>query len=146
MHQLPLVSTSPSRFIFFSVLLQVWGTFLFAFFQFSPVVSQNSRVHELVGSLYYYDYYCYSFSSFSHLRQPMISHRGLSDSKSPRVSGIILNIQADFNVAVVWMFSTCPLIFNSSNSWTNPLETYQGHQLQFVLPSLLCPTVFFIIP
>ena len=45
----------------------------------------------------------------------MVSHRSLSDSKSPQVSRILLNILTDLNNDVVWMISTRPLISKSSS-------------------------------
>ena len=51
----------------------------------------------------------------------MISHRSLRDSTSPKVYSTLLSILANFNNAVVWMFSTCPLISMSSNPFINPL-------------------------
>ena len=51
----------------------------------------------------------------------MVSQWSLSDSKSPRVSSSFLSILADLNKAVVWIFSTRPLISKSSN----PLITVQ---------------------
>ena len=55
----------------------------------------------------------YSSSSFSHQR--------LSDNKCPQVSRTLLSILADLNNAVVWIFSTRPLISKSSCMCTNPL-------------------------
>ena len=55
----------------------------------------------------------------------MVSHWSLRDSKSPQVSRTLLSILADFNNAVVWMVSTCPLISKSSNPFINPLVTVQ---------------------
>ena len=51
----------------------------------------------------------------------MISHRSLSDSKSPQVFWTLVSILANLNNAVVWMVSICPLIFKSSNARTDPL-------------------------
>ena len=51
----------------------------------------------------------------------MIFHWSLSDSKSPQISGILFSILADFNYAVVWMVSTCPLISKTFHPCTNPL-------------------------
>ena len=42
-------------------------------------------------------------------------------SKSPLFSRTLLTILADINNAVVWMVSTCPLIFKSSSPFTNLL-------------------------
>ena len=50
----------------------------------------------------------YSFPSFSHLRLLMVSHRSLSESKSPQVSRTLLCILAVLNNAVVWMVYTRP--------------------------------------
>ena len=52
----------------------------------------------------------------------MASHRSLSDSKSPQVSRTLLSILADLNHAVVWMVSTCSLIFMPYFPFTNPLK------------------------
>ena len=53
----------------------------------------------------------------------MISHRSLSDSKSPQVSRTLLCILADRNNAVVWRVFTQPLISKSSCLCTNFLRT-----------------------
>ena len=53
----------------------------------------------------------------------MVSHCSLRDRKSPQVSRTLLSILADLNNAVVWVFSTRPLIFKSSSLCTNPLVT-----------------------
>ena len=56
------------------------------------------------------------------VRQLMVSHWSLSDSKSLQVSRTLLSILADLNNAVVLMVSTCPLISKSSSPFNNPLE------------------------
>ena len=53
----------------------------------------------------------------------MFSHWSLSDSKSSQVSCTLLSILADLNNAVVWMFSTCPVISKCSSPCTSPLLT-----------------------
>ena len=53
----------------------------------------------------------------------MVSHRSLSDNKSPQVSRSLLSILADLNNVVVGTVYTCPLIFQSSSSVMNPLVT-----------------------
>ena len=58
----------------------------------------------------------------SHLPQLMFFYWSLSDSKSPQISKILLNIITDLN-DVVWMVSIRPLISESSSSCTNPLVT-----------------------
>ena len=61
--------------------------------------------HFLVLPNYYYYSPCELFySSF---------HWSLSNSKSPQVSRTLLSIQADLNLAVIWIVSYLPLIFNS---------------------------------
>ena len=51
----------------------------------------------------------------------MVFNWSLSDSKSPQVSRIHLNIQADLNNAVVWMVSTRPVISKTSSPGIRPL-------------------------
>ena len=53
----------------------------------------------------------------------MVFHRSLSDSKSPQVSRTLLSIPTVFNNAVIWMFSTLPLISKSSSPFNNPSVT-----------------------
>ena len=53
----------------------------------------------------------------------MVFHWSLSDSKSPRVSRILLSILVVFNNAVVWMVSSRPPISKSSRPFNNPLVT-----------------------
>ena len=71
---------------------------------------------------YYYYYYLF-FSSFSHQCLPIVSHRSLSDSKSPQFSRTLLSILADLNNVVVWMVATRPLISKSTSPCTSPLVT-----------------------
>ena len=51
----------------------------------------------------------------------MVFHRSLTNSNSPQISWILLSILADLDNAVVWMVSTCSLIFKFSPLFTNPL-------------------------
>ena len=53
----------------------------------------------------------------------MVSHWSLSDSNSAQVSRTLLSVLADLNNAVVWMFSTRPLISKSSSPCINLLVT-----------------------
>ena len=53
----------------------------------------------------------------------MVSHLSLSDSKSPHVFRILLNILADLNKAIFWMIATCPLISKYSSPFINPFVT-----------------------
>ena len=64
----------------------------------------------------------YSFESFSHQRYLMVFLRSLSDNKSPQVSRTLPSILVNFNNAVVWMVSTCSLIYKYSSPFTNPSE------------------------
>ena len=59
------------------------------------------------------------FDGFSHQRYPMVSQWSLSDRKSAQVFWTHLSILANLNKAVVWMFSTRPLICKSSGLCTN---------------------------
>ena len=53
----------------------------------------------------------------------MVFRWSLSDGKSPQVSRTILSILDDLNNAVVWMVSTCAVIFKSSSPCANSLVT-----------------------
>ena len=53
----------------------------------------------------------------------MVFHWGLSDSKSPQVSGTRLSILAVLGNAVVWIVSTHPPTSKSSRPFNNPLIT-----------------------
>ena len=53
----------------------------------------------------------------------MVSHWSLNYSKSPQVSRTFLGILAVLNYAIVWMFSTRPLISKFSSFCNNPLLT-----------------------
>ena len=53
----------------------------------------------------------------------MVSHRSLSDSKSPQVSRTFLSVLANLSNAGVWMVSTRPFISNSFRPCINPLMT-----------------------
>ena len=48
----------------------------------------------------------------------MVFHRSLNDSKSPKVSKILLSILTDLKNAVVWMVSTDSLISKSFSPFT----------------------------
>ena len=93
------------------------------------MVRPNSKVHYSVSSLSLVNYhsvwyyYCYSFSSFSPQRYPMISHWVMSDSKSPQVFRTLLSILADLNKPVIWMVSIRPFISKSTSPSSNPLVT-----------------------
>ena len=63
---------------------------------------------------------------------------GLSDSKSPQVSWILLGILADLNEIVVWMISSSPLIWSLPFPLPSFWELFQIHQLQLVSPFHSC--------
>ena len=65
--------------------------------------------------------YYFNLFRFSHQHQLMVFQWSLSDSKSLQVSRTLFSILIDLNNAVLWMFSTRVLIFNSSSPVTNPL-------------------------
>ena len=60
--------------------------------------------------LIYFRFFVFSFKSFSHQRQLMVSHWSLSDSKSPQIPRTVFNVLANLNNAVVWMVSTRSVI------------------------------------
>ena len=53
----------------------------------------------------------------------MVSHWSLNENKSSKVSRTLLSILADLNNAVVWMFSTRPVISKFPSPRTNLLVT-----------------------
>ena len=53
----------------------------------------------------------------------MVSHRILSDNKSPQASRTLLSILADLNNALFWFISIRPVISKSSSPCSNPLVT-----------------------
>ena len=59
----------------------------------------------------------------------MVFYWSLSDSKSPQVSRTLLSILAVLNNAVIWMVSTRPPIFMSSNPFSNPLVTFPNRPI-----------------
>ena len=63
-------------------------------------------------------YYILLQESFSQ-RLLINFHWSLSDSKSSRISRILLSIPANLNSGVVWMVSTLPVIFKSSTHFNN---------------------------
>ena len=69
-------------------------------------------------------------------------HWSLSDSKSPQVSRTRPTILANLNNGVVWMVSTCPLIFKFPRPLTGPLGTVPNPQLQMVSPLPSCSIYF----
>ena len=70
----------------------------------------------------------------------MVSHKSLSDSKSPQVYRT-LSILTDLNNAIVWMISTYHLISNSSSLFTNYMGTVPRAPL--VVPPLPSCSIFF---
>ena len=79
------------------------------------------------------------YSSFSHLFQYDFS---LSDSKFPHIFRTLLSILADLKRAMIWIISILPLISSSSSFFSNPLETFQGHQPQLLWRPPSRSTVF----
>ena len=73
---------------------------------------------------YYYYYYFTLFESFSLTRELMVSDLSLSDSRSSPVSRTRLNFLADLYNAVVWIVSTCAVIFKSSSPFTKSLGNF----------------------
>ena len=76
-----------------------------------------------LNSSNFYNYYLFSFESFSHQHLLIVCHWSLSQSTSPQVSITLLSILANLNNAVVWMVSTLPVISKSSSLCTIPLVT-----------------------
>ena len=76
----------------------------------------------------------------------MVSHRSLSDNKSPQVSRTLLSFLADLNNAVVWMVSTRPLISKSSNPCTNLLVSVlkPPTKISFIVTFMFHSTAFLI--
>ena len=73
----------------------------------------------------------------------MVFHWSLSDSKSPHVYRIFLNILANLKYAVVRIASIHRLIFKSSSPRTSPLVTVPSVLLLLQLLLLLIPLEFF---
>ena len=73
----------------------------------------------------------------------MVSHWCLRDSKSAHVFRTLLSILVDLNNAVIWMFSTCPLISRSFSPFPTPLgivtsaPTTTGITVTFMFNSFL---------
>ena len=61
----------------------------------------------------------------------MVFYWSLSDSKSPQVSGIVLNILSDLNNAVGWKGKIRALISSSSRLLSKPLGIVQNAQITF---------------
>ena len=64
----------------------------------------------------------------------MVSHRILSDSKSPQVSRTLLSILVNLNNAIVWIVSTRPQISRSSNHIINCLVTVPRTPITIGIP------------
>ena len=77
--------------------------------------------------------------SFSHRRQLVVFHWNLSDYTSPWVHRTLLSIPADFNGAVVCMFSIHPLISNSAGFLSTTLDTVPS------APTIIGLTVTFML-
>ncbi len=74
-------------------------------------------------------HYLFSFESFSHQRELMVSHWSLSDNKFPQVSRTFLSILADLVNAV--MVSVFLLISKSSSNNKHGQEDYYYHSYSF---------------
>ena len=70
----------------------------------------------------------------------MASHWSLME----QVSSSLLSIRADLNNAVVWMVSTCPLIFKSSSPYNNPLQTVSTAPITIGITDTFMPHSFSI--
>ena len=64
---------------------------------------------------------------------PPVFYCCLSDSKSPQVSRTLLNILADFNNAVVWIISILPLIYNTSRPFLKTFGTFPRAQTGIIV-------------
>ena len=69
----------------------------------------------------------------------MIFHWSLSDGKSPQVFRTLLSILANLYNAVVWIVSTCPLIFKSSSPFNKHLRIVPS------VPTTIGITVMFML-
>ena len=80
-----------------------------------------------------------SFSRYSTFSQKfsVVFHRSLSNWKSPQISQMLVCILADFNSAVVFMFSVLHLVSSSLISFQVRWEPSQKHQLQLISPPIL---------
>ena len=74
----------------------------------------------------------YSLRVFLIQRWQMLFYKRLSDNKSPLVCRSLLSFLADLDLAVVWMVSSCPLIFKSTSPFTNLLGIFLEPRLQLV--------------
>ena len=75
----------------------------------------------------------------------MVSHRSLSDCKSPQVSRILLSILTDLNNAVVWMVSTRPFISKSSSPFNISLEIIPSAPITSGIPvTFMFHSLFFV--
>ena len=84
-------------------------------------------------------------ASFSPQRLLLLFHWSLSDSNYPQVFRILLGILADLSNVVVWVVSILRLITSSPVPTPGSQGPFRMHQLQMVLPSSLCSTVFFSV-
>ena len=132
MHQLQLVSPSPSCSIAFLVPRQV-VVFLFTFLYFLLLMFRRTAkiINQQVLYLSIITRFGLLFGiiiiiinrNFSYQRMLMVFHWRLSNNKFPQVSRNLLSILANFNNPLVLGVFTGPLIFMSSNPFTNSLVT-----------------------
>ena len=73
----------------------------------------------------------------------MVFDWSLSDSKFPQISRTLLSILAGLSNGVVWMVSSCPLIFECSSAFTNPLEIVASALITLGITVTFMSHVFF---
>ena len=89
------------------------------------------------------NYIFFSLESFTPALPDVFFYWSLSDGKSPQVSVTLLSFLTDFNNAVVWMVSTCPLIYKYSTPFTYLKETVPSAPTTIVITITLMFHILF---
>ena len=85
-------------------------------------------------------------ASYTHQREPMVFHRSLNDSKSPKVSRTLLKILAALYYAAVWIVSSHLPISKSANLLTKRLGTVASAPVIIGITVSFIFHNFFLVP
>ena len=95
------------------IRFQIWLADYFFRTEYNYITLYFFLLTELFDIYYYYYYYYYYYLLRIFLTRFL---SGVIASVKSQVSMTVFSIVADFNKAIVWMVSTCPLLSNSSRN------------------------------
>ena len=121
-HIQPKISKRILRWVEFSISRSSFVCTRLTSFKLSYFLVQLCQRSEKKSFNYLIDYH-FTLLSFSHQREPMVSHWILCGSKSPQVFRTLLSILANLNNAIFWIVSSRLLISMSPRLFINLLVT-----------------------